>query len=469
MTATHKVDVAVVGAGPAGLSAALAARSLGVSVLVIDEYAIPGGQYYRQRAKSHPVEPDSADESTQMRAGRQLAQAVEQAGAEIWRETMLWAAYPDRVLAVDRAGASIEVHAQRVIIASGAHDRVIPFPGWTLPGVMTVGAAQTLLKAHGVVAGQRMVVAGSGPFLLVVALELARAGVRVEVIEAARPNLRALAGFLRFPSRWGELARLLAGLLAHRVPIRMGRAVTRAEGSAAVTVAVSQRLDPQGKPLAGTERRHEIDALAVANGFRVQAEVARLMGCETRYDEAAGGHVVATDKATGKTSVEDVYAAGEITGVAGHEVASAEGSIAGLCAASSLEHARGCDDQQLSGVRARRHQAQAFADLVAHTFAPAPGLTALTTSATMVCRCEAVTRGAIEEAIDAGALTTSAVKRWTRCGMGPCQGRMCGWPLARILSQRLNLPLSEVENLTARLPIKPIALGDVIEKTSRSQ
>lgn len=458
MRATE-VEVAVVGAGPAGLAAALAARRLGARVLVIDEYALPGGQYHRQPAFASA---DGNVDSAQVRAGRALIAEVVQAGVEIWRAATVWAAYADGTLAIDRGGASVEVRAKRLVIASGAHDRVMPFPGWTIPGVITVGAAQAMCKAHALLPGLRVVMAGSGPFLLVVALDLARAGAKIELIEAASPNGAAFREFLRFPKRWGELASLLAALAARGVRIRLGRAVTSAEGHLAVTTAVSHRIDGDGAPIAGTARRHMTDALAVANGFRAQTEIARLLGCTTRYDEAVGGHVVVVDHLTGRTSVEGVYAAGEITGVAGHQVASAEGTIAGISAASSLGHVLAGNTRVLADARRRRNDAQAFADLVARTFAPRPGLTSVTTPETIVCRCEAIPRSAIEAAIDSGAHTTSAVKRWTRCGMGACQGRMCGWPLARIIAQRLARPLSEVDNLAARLPLKPVTLGNIV-------
>jgi NADPH-dependent 2,4-dienoyl-CoA reductase/sulfur reductase-like enzyme len=459
MSSAHEVDVAIVGAGPAGLAAALAARSPGVSVLVLDEYAQPGGQYHRQSALA------GNGQSSQGREGQMMAEDARRAGVQFWPGTTVWAAYRDGALpvslSVDKDGVPADIRAQRLVIATGAHDRVMPFPGWTLPGVITAGAAQALVKAHAVLPGQRVVVAGSGPFLLVVAAGLVRAGAKVDLIEAATPGWSTLAAFLRFPERWPELASLLATLLSHGVSIRRGCAITRAEGSDAVVAAISQCLDASGAPIAGTERRHPAECLAVANGFRAQAELAQLLGCATRYDEAAGGRVVVVDQRTGRTSVENVYAAGEVTGVAGREVAAAEGAIAGVSAAASLGQPAQAESTGLERARARRRRAQSFADLVARTFAPAPGLTALALPETVVCRCEGVRRADIDAAIDAGAHTTSAVKRWTRCGMGRCQGRICGWPLARIVARRLDLPMAAVDNFTARLPLKPVALAIV--------
>jgi thioredoxin reductase/bacterioferritin-associated ferredoxin len=445
-------DVAIVGAGPAGLAAAIAARRCGASVLVIDEYARAGGQYLRQPAG--PTVPGAATG----RGGTLAAQAAH-AGVEFMQSATVWAGYPDGTLSVDVAGRGIEVRARRLVIAAGAHDRAMPFPGWTLPGVTTPGAAQAMLKAHAVLPGRRVVVAGSGPFLLVVAADLARAGAAVELVESAAPNRAAAAGLLGFPSRWPELTRLLAALAAHRVRIHLGRVVTEVSGPLTVAQVVTRRVGPLGDPVPGTERVHEADALAVAFGFRVQSELGRVLGCEARYDEARGGHVLLTDPTTGRTSLDWVYAAGEVTGLGGHARASAEGTIAGTCAARALGFDAPGALAQLADASRRRARAEAFAALVARTFEPPAGLAALPEPGTPVCRCEGVTRAEIDAAIDAGAHTVSAVKRWTRCGMGRCQGRICAWPVTRLIAHRLGRSTAGLDNLEPRLPIKPVGVS----------
>lgn len=451
----HETDVAVVGAGPAGLAAAISARRCGASVTVLDEYARAGGQYLRQPAAPTPSDAPGA---TPAERGRALAGEAAGAGVRFLQSATVWAAYPDGTLSADVAGRACEINARRLVVAAGAHDRAMPFPGWTLPGVITPGAAQAMLKAHGVLPGRRIVVAGSGPFLLVVAADLARAGAVVELVESSSPNRAAAGGFLRFPSRWLELAGLLAALRAHRVRMHLGRVVVAVSGPSTVQCVVTRRVDVHGQPVPGTDQVHEADALAVAFGFRVQSELARLLGCDSRYDEARGGHVVLTDPATGRTSVDWVYAAGEVTGLGGHARASAEGTIAGLCAAHSLGLDAPGSDATLADARRRRERAEAFAALVARTFAPPAGLAALPGPDTPVCRCEGVTRAEIDAAIDAGAHTVSAVKRWTRCGMGRCQGRVCAWPTARLIAVRLSRSTDGIDNLRPRLPIKPVAV-----------
>jgi NADPH-dependent 2,4-dienoyl-CoA reductase/sulfur reductase-like enzyme len=463
MSGIATFDVVVVGAGPAGLAAARGARRLGASTLVIDEYLRPGGQYYR--ASAIAARKASEIPSTALK-GHEQAEAARREGVVFRNGTTVWGTFPGGLLALDGPGPGEEVQARRLVLATGAHDRVMPFPGWTLPGVLTAGGAQALVKAHAVLPGQRVMVAGSGPFLLVVALELARAGATVEIIEAARPHLTAFASFCRFPERWTELVVLLAKLRRRGVRIRTGRVVTKAEGEHLLESVVTERVDRDGQIVPGSEQLQRVDALAIAYGFRVQSELARLAGCAMQFDEAAGGYCVSVDTDTGRTSLETVYAAGEITGLAGREVATAEGTIAGIAAARSLGFQRLDADRMLEVARAKRRRAQAFADFVARTFAPPPELTRLMHADTIVCRCEAVTRSEIERAIDAGAHTTSAVKRWTRCGMGRCQMRICGWPAARLLAHRLGRPLADVDNFTVRLPLKPVSLARIVPSSS---
>jgi len=456
----RNAEIVIVGAGPAGLAAALEARALGAQVLVIDEYGAAGGQYYRQ-----PAFPAGATaRSPQAREGWRLTEEAQRAGVEFWPDALVWGAFPTRELCVDRDGRSETVRAARIIVATGAHDRALPFPGWTLPGVLTPGAAQTMLKAHGVLPGGRIVVAGSGPFLLVVAGELAKAGAHVELIEATHPRLAAFFGLLRFPERWGEFTRHLATLCRHGVRLQPGRVVVRAEAGADGQLArvFTQRITRLGTLKTGTEREHRADTLALAYGFRAQAELGRLLGAQHEYDESRGGACLRIDRDTGETSAEGVYAAGESTGVAGSQVARNAGRIAGLCAARSLGRWSAAADARLAGAQRDRRRDQAFADLVARTFAVPAALTGLATSTTVVCRCEGVERAAIDAAIDAGARSTSAVKRWTRCGMGPCQGRMCNWALARLVAERCGLPLAQADDSVPRVPLKPVTLAHVL-------
>lgn len=458
---TEHRDLVIIGAGPAGLSAALEAARLGVDVLLLDEYGRSGGQYMKQ--PTVPLET-AAGVSPQVREGAALIAEVEAAGAETWHGSEVWGVFPGFRLCLERDGRGIEVVAKRLIVASGAHERAMAFPGWTLPGVMTPGCAQTLVKSQHVLPGRRIVLAGSGPFLLVVGKQLLEAGAEVVAyVEAARWSWSALFTMACFPDRWGELGGLVGTLLARRVPLRFGSAVVAARGQECLERVIITRLDRQGRPLPDSETELAADALAVAYGFRPSTELTTLLGCRHEFDDRRGGRFCVVDESSGTTSVEGVYAVGEVTGVGGARVARVEGCIAGLCAARSLGRWDGEAERRLSGTRRRRRREQRFADFVNRAFETPKGLSALVSDDTVVCRCEEVDAGDIAEAVRIGARTMTAVKMWTRCGMGRCQGRICGWTANRYIAALTGLDPAVVGVNEPRFPVKPVALARVLE------
>lgn len=456
MADARDVEIVVVGAGPAGLGAALAARRLGAEVLLLDEHGDAGGQYFMQPRAG--IEP-TLDAARQVLAGRDAIERVRAAGVEIWQGAEVWGLFPSRRLCVHRDGRTHTVSARRLIVATGAHDRVMAFPGWTLPGVMTAGGAQRLVKVDAVAPGRRAVIAGAGPFLLVVAKHLLAAGVEIAAyVETTRPSVSAVLGLMRFPEIWRELAGYAGSLLRSRAPVYLGASVAAAHGGESLERVTIARADE------GAADRFDVaaDLLAVAYGFRPQIELTMLAGCGHRFEDAAGGWVCTVDRDTGLTSADGVYAVGEVTGVAGWRVAAAEGRIAGLSAARSLDHWRPDADAELAQARRRRERGQRLADFVNRTFAPPAALVDGVTDDTVVCRCEDVPARAIRDAVESGAGTAGAVKSWTRCGMGPCQGRMCGWTLAHLLRKHAGTSPEAAGANPPRVPIKPIPVQDIV-------
>jgi NADPH-dependent 2,4-dienoyl-CoA reductase/sulfur reductase-like enzyme len=440
-----QTDIAVVGAGPAGLGAAIAARRQGARVLVVDAFAAPGGQYWMQ-----PASPGNA----QAREGAARIGEARSLGVDFLTGAELWAAWPGFRLGCVVDGAGREVRAKSLVIATGAHDRPVAFPGWTLPGVMTPGAAQRLLKLDGTSPGRRVVLAGSGPFLLVVAGQLRAAGVEVAaLVEAARPG-RSLLRALAFPERFPEMAALLRGVAG--LPVRFGAVVAAAQGQDRVERVALARWP--GLAPAGTVE--DVDALLVGYGFRPQVDLSTLLGCRHAHDAAKGGWHVVADPLTGATSVAGVFAAGEVTGVAGARPAWLGGLAAGSAAAASLGFGAAVAPAGLT--RARR-----FAAWLGAVWPPARGLGALAGDATILCRCEDVTRADLLAAVADGASTAAAVKMWTRCGMGPCQGRICGAPLADALEQAAGLDPAAVGRNEARIPLRPVPVEVVAEVAGR--
>ncbi len=466
-----EAELAIVGAGPAGLAAAAAAADAGCRVTLIDTYARPGGQYFRQTAREFDAEAPEALHHDFGIAQRLFARLEAGPGVEIVSGATVWAAEPG----ADGAAATLyvagdwgcrAVRAGAVVLATGAHDRALPFPGWDLPGVMTVGGAQALVKGQRVLPGRRVLLSGSGPFLLPVAAGLAEAGARVVgVCEATTPWRWAGYG----PRAWGHLGKLGEALAyarvlqRHRVPLRFGSAVIRAEGDGRVERVTVARLAPDWTPIPGSEEQVEVDVVAIGYGFVPAVELAASLGCPLRYDALQAMQVVRHDGEM-RSSIDGVFVAGEIAGIGGSAVALPQGALAGLAAAHYLGRLSTAEaTDRMAPQRKVLRRSQHFANTLNDLFALRPGWLNWVAPDTVVCRCEEVTRGRIEEAVvEYEARDLKAVKALTRCGMGLCQGRICGPAVAALTAQYSGRAAGAVGAFSGRPIIKPVALGDML-------
>ncbi|MGP3991402.1 FAD-dependent oxidoreductase [Streptomyces sp. 3N207] len=449
MTPRH---VAVVGAGPAGLAAAHAALAAGARVTLIDSAEQPGGQYHRMLPDAYAAERPGELQHGWAAFERRRHQVLTHPRCSWLPETSVWAleqpeqgqeplGSPPRVHLlcggpVDGSGRTRRtLDADALVLATGAHDQVLPFPGWQLPGVFTAGAAQALAKGERMVVGDRVVVAGSGPFLLPVAASLLEAGSRVlEVLEANTPGTVA-RGWGRRPGelaaqlgKAAELADCTAALARHRVRCRLGRAVVEARGAGRLEEVVTARLRPDWSVVPGTEHTVPVDALCVSHGFSPQLELPLAAGCALRGEQPGGtGEFVAVDGEQ-RTSVPGVFAAGEITGIAGAPAARAEGAVAGWTAAGGDRSARA-----LRVLRRSRDQGRAFARRLARAHPIGAGWPGWLRTDTLVCRCEETDYGALCAAFGSEAESAPRVaKLGTRAGLGPCQARICGPTVAEL-------------------------------------
>lgn len=458
-----RMDVAVIGGGPAGLAAARAAAEVGADTCVIDLGAEPGGQYWMQETAHLGPTP-----SVQSRDGARAAALAREAGVVFHGQAELWAIFPDESgfrLCFQTPEGGREILARRLVAATGAHDRVMPFPGWTLPGVMTPGAAQRLVKLGATPPGRAILLAGSGPFLLAVAKTLGRLDAAPKLlVEARRPGAAIAAHLARFPERWGEAVRLL-GAMPARPRRRFGYVVTEALGETWVEAARIAPIAPDGRvDHAKTEIVNGIDCLAVGWGFRPSIEVTVLLRCDHAYDAALGGWHCVIDQATGETSVAGVYAAGEVTGVAGMRPALHAGRRAGQAAARSLGLAVSAPARSLSRRAARD---RAFAEGIMRLYSPPPLGALLQQDETIACRCEEVRCGTIRASLEAGTGRVQGAKLWSRAGMGACQGRICGWAVAELAAAAQGLPVDAMGFNAPRIPLRPVPLSTVHETLSR--
>ncbi len=347
-------DVAVIGAGPAGLAAAGSGGRGRRPVALVDMAPRPGGQYWRHRDGDDGARHHAWPAFLALRAGVDAARAAGSltsfAGTQVWHVERTADGFAIHALA---DGAGVVVRSRTLVVATGAYDRQLPFPGWTLPGVYTAGAAQALLKGNGVLVGSRVAVAGTGPFLLPVATGLAEAGATVVgVFEAGRPTAFARHPLttLRSVSKLIEGAGYLRVLRRHGVPYRMRTTVIEALGETHVTGVRVAALDAGWRVVPGSERTIECDAVAVGYGFTPQTELPVQLGCEMVLD-ADGSLVVRVDDAQAST-VDGVFVAGEACGVGGADLAVAEGEIAGASAAAATRAGRPqCPDRRSGGGR----------------------------------------------------------------------------------------------------------------------
>ncbi len=425
--------VVVVGGGPAGMRAAVAAADAGAVVLLVDAAPAIGGQYHRQLpAGFAAARPGEAHHGwSELDA---LRRRIEQhPRIEHLPDTTVWAVEPGPLLHLQHGPADAPgrrtsvVAAAALVIATGAHDRVLPFPGWDLPGVFTAGAAQAMAKGQRVAVGRRVLVAGTGPFLLPVAESLLGVGARVVAVAEANAIGRSLRGCASNPralpvqaGKTAELARYAAVLARHRVPYRPRTAVVVAHGTDALTAVTTARVDADWREIPGTRRTIPVDALCVGHGFTPQLEVAIAAGCRIEGDfvEVSGSQA---------TSVPGVFAAGEITGIGGAVLAADEGTLAGLAAARFTGMPAARLDRAMTRAARRVRRGRAFAAALAAAYPIGSGWREWLNAGTLVCRCEEVPYSALADAIDTrGATGLRSLKLICRAGLGPCQGRICG-------------------------------------------
>jgi NADPH-dependent 2,4-dienoyl-CoA reductase/sulfur reductase-like enzyme len=458
-------DVLVIGAGAAGMAAAAVAAEAGLDVVLVDERPRPGGQFYTQPARVGSIDEAALD--PQYRAGRALIDRLERSGCRILSQTQVWAVFGPQEVAAVGPDASWLLRPRRLMLAAGAYERGVPLPGWTLPGVMTTGAAQTLLRAYQVVPGRRVLVAGNGPLNMQVAAELVRAGTTVVGLTELAP--RPIPGRIDAAARMLALAPdLIRDGLGYQLTLRRAgvptlyrSALVRAEGGRSIERAVVARIDDAGRAVAGSERSFEVDAICMGYGFLSSTELSRAAGCRHTFDARQGQLVAVTDE-RGRSSLDDVWAIGDGAGVAGARVARALGAIAALDVVRSLGGSPGARllaDERRAARALRR--ARSFQEALWKLYR-APRLSdRLAAADTMLCRCESVSKGAIEAAVDDQVQHVGALKRATRAGMGGCQGRYCGTILADVSSRSSGSAIGEYSLFSPSAPIKPTRIGEL--------
>lgn len=455
---TESVDLAIVGAGPAGLAAAAQAAELGLPVTIADAFSLPGGQYYKQTTELG-VMP-----ATEGQAGR-LIEGLARPHVRLLLGTLVWGIFSERggylLCLAGPPGTPRRLWAETVILAPGAYERPVPFPGWTLPGVMTAGAALGMVKHQRVLPGRRVLLSGTGPLQWILARHLIDAG--AELVGVLDANRFPWNGWRHAGAVWGQWGRLGEGwqawwaMVKAGVRIRWSRIVLRAEGDRQVERVVVGPVD-------GSRSETVLaDTICLGHGFTPAVQLSRLAGCEHHYRPDQAAFVPLRDEWL-QTTRSGLFVVGDGAGIGGKDVALLEGKLAAMGAA--LQLGRDVPPSRISTLKRDLSRQRRFAAVLDALFPFSARLGNLLTDDTVLCRCEEVTVGEIRRAIDERATTVSAVRMLTRAGMGRCQGRMCGGPLAELIARQTAQAVEAVGIAAPRPPIMPVELEGMLEVES---
>jgi NADPH-dependent 2,4-dienoyl-CoA reductase/sulfur reductase-like enzyme len=453
-------EVIIIGAGPAGMAAATLLAEQQMRVLLLDEQATPGGQIYRgiERASARALAALGPD----YQFGSKLVAAFRASGVEYLPGAQVWQVTPQREVWFSSGGRSRQVSADAVILATGAMERPVPLPGWTLPGVMTAGGLQILLKTASILPDEPFVVAGSGPLLYLIVQQCLAAGVRPGAVldTANRTNRwRAIRPLLEGASSKEGRAYLakglsmVAALRRSGVPWHHGVTDLRIEGTETVTGIAFHS--------AGMHHRIATRLVALHEGVVPAQQLARSIGCEFRWDDVQRCFAPVTDD-WGNTSVDGVLIAGDGGGIIGARAAEHAGRLAAFEAMRRLgriDTARRDATAAVDRSALRKHLA--IRPLLDTLYVPRNEILRPADDVT-VCRCEEIAAGAVRAVTRQGCLGPNQAKAFLRAGMGACQGRMCGPIVSELIAEARGVSPGEVGYYRIRPPLKPITLGELV-------
>ena len=451
-------DLIIIGAGPAGISAAIEATARGLSTLILDDNPAPGGRLWQalERRGAADAALDIDD-----KAALDTIRAFRACPAETRFQAVVWAIEPDGTVYWTQDGTARSATGARVLIATGTTERPMPIPGWTLPGVMTVGAAQIALKTAGLVPDGATWIAGQGPLLLLYAVQALRAGGRFVGILDLSDRAARLRALPRLPLR--AIADIRKGLGWQREIASAGIPWFRAS---AISAEGDDRLERISFTVAGTRRTESADLLLLHDGVTPSVQITRALGCMHEYMPTQRYWRPVVD-AWGQTSVANMLVAGDGAGIAGGLTAAVSGRLAALGVAHALGRMpTAARDAAAEPLRAAQRRQLAIRPFLDRLYVPLrPDLD----DATLVCRCEEVTAGDIRSAAANGCLGLNQLKAFTRCGMGPCQGRMCGITAAEVMAEARDVPVEEIEPMRTRFPTRPVTVGELAIFSSAEQ
>ena len=461
----QEYDIIVIGAGPSGVAASLTSALNGAKVLIVDSSFDTGGQVYKPP-------PDTFQEikknySTEIKIQKYHKKLLEEHGVHIALEHTVWQVSKGfQIYAFNNRNKKISWKCKTLIVATGTYERIIPFPGWTSPGVIGLAASTTLLKSHRVLPGYNTIVAGCGPLLAVVASGIIRAGGHVKaVIDLNGPFswFSSISSMLTNPSSLIQGIGWLKDIIFSRTPIYFNSTVKEVINHKNELEINITKINSKG--LINTENIIKInaDSLCIGHGLIPSLDILTILGVKKFFDFQSASWLAKTDKYF-QTSVNNLYIVGDGAGISGAVPAYEKGLLAGHSASLNLNFISHKYFQRITKkIFVKLKKFEKFGKSMAKLMTPPSSLIQNITDDTIICRCEDIKRGEIEKAIKSGAIEINQLKAWTRCGMGPCQGRTCEDTIARIMADHVG-DRQTVGMFARKIPIKPIpmdcAVGD---------
>lgn len=457
----NKFQVLIVGMGPAGMAAAIELAGMGVHTAVVDENPKAGGQIYRQPSGGFLL-TDLGFLGLKHTAGRKLVEGFESVRGKvtILNDTYVWGFFDPDKLSVLSEGQHDLMTFDKLLLAEGAAERCVPFPGWTLPGIMTLGGLQKLVVQDRVLPGHRFLLAGSNPLLFPVAKSLLDAGGEIVAFCDAtkiKDHMRMIPQLLRRKSMVHEAAAYVFPVFKASLPTYRPYAVVAGQGTDRVEEVTIAKLDKGWKPIPGTEKRFKVDIVGLNYGYLPSSRLARLCGCAHVYDPIQICWKPETDRFM-RSSIPRIYVAGDSAGIAGAEIAEVQGRIAAIHIAAELGRLSPRDlEARLRILDKARTRLEDYASVLNTVYTLRPGLYRAMDKKTIVCRCEQLTVEEVLAGIEWGYRNINEIKR-TRVGMGFCQGRTCESATAQLMIDN-GIPIEEIGYMSTRPPLSPMPLG----------
>jgi len=457
-----KYKVVIVGMGPAGISAAIELAQCGLDVALVDENEEPGGQVYRHPPKEFTIH-NKDFLGLRYHVGQPLMQQFYQHkdNLKILTGTLVWGAFEDSRLSLLQGNEIKIIEFDNLLLCEGAMERSIPFPGWTLPGIMTIGGLQKLLLHQRLLPGKRIVLSGSSPLLFPVAASLLKAGGEIVALCDTLTRKESISLFPEIIRQRGLLRESFSYLFPvykHFVPIHRPYAIVGAAGDSRVNEVTISKLDERWNPIAGSERKMAVDIVAVSYGFLPLSRLTRLCGCKQIFDPVQRYWKPWTDEHL-QTSISNVYSAGDSAGVGGADLAEVDGRIVAVHLAAETGQISAQEyKNRITPLFKKKERINRYVTALNRVFAPRTGLYNIMDDDTIVCRCEQITAKEIYDGIDNKNYSNINEMKRTRIAMGPCQGRVCESIVAQMMRNKGITP-EKSGYLSIRPPITPVSMS----------